>query len=157
MSAPPPKICPECREEFVHTALRCADCDVDLVMELPSETVQTGGGAALPPASELTPLLRGGPWELEPVALALAEAGIASRIDAYEGTGGGRLAIYVREEELQAAARAVEAHRAEHLHDAPEPGALGEALHDCPACGSRLPEDAAECPDCGLPFAEVPA
>ena len=33
----PPKWCPECRDEFVHSMQRCPTCGVDLVMEQPAE------------------------------------------------------------------------------------------------------------------------
>jgi len=155
VSAVPPKVCPECREEFVATALRCADCDVDLVVEAPASAGPDRSGG-LPEAQELAPLLRGGPWELEQIAHALAADGVASRIDPFPPEGGKELALYVRPEALAEAQHALEAYRAESLPDAPEAGGLGEDLHHCPACGADLPEDAGECPDCGLPFAEGP-
>ncbi len=52
----PPKVCPECREEYLHQTEMCVHCDVPLVLE--SEVGAAPTPPEFPPASELE-LLRG--------------------------------------------------------------------------------------------------
>ena len=47
----PPKLCPQCREEYVHTATTCVHCEVPLVLE--GELSPQDAGDDLPPISEL--------------------------------------------------------------------------------------------------------
>jgi hypothetical protein len=158
----PPKTCPSCGDEFVHTALRCPDCDVELVVG----PVERPAAPELPPAAELAPVSRGEPWEMQRIAEALQEAGIASRIDTYPPSGAGparesgevpvslvgSLCIYVAFEDVQAAAAL-----AQHVQLGAVLEDLGEDVSEapadgCPACGSALPDGAASCSDCGLEF-----
>src|SRR5262245_38823066 len=114
----PFKTCPRCGVEYVATALVCSDCNVALEV-LPVGGREPPATASLPPASELTRIAAGGPWEMERLALELQEAGISCRIDAMPSSApisrrvagapprgsygtGARLALYVlpAEEEL---------------------------------------------------------
>ena len=47
----PPKVCPQCGEEYLHTASVCIHCDVALVLE--GEQPAQSAPEELPPASEL--------------------------------------------------------------------------------------------------------
>ena len=75
------KICPRCGAEYRHTSERCSDCGVPLIHPDPVERRE------LPPARDLSALLRCDPWEATRVAQALSEAGIASRIDSFPPGG----------------------------------------------------------------------
>ena len=67
-----PKVCPSCREEYVATVERCAECDVPLV----AEGEVFAAPEALPPATELVRLRVEHPTWIEILAERLAEAGI---------------------------------------------------------------------------------
>ena len=43
----PPKICPQCGEEYVHTVQRCVDCDVPLGLDAPAEAPAPSGSALM--------------------------------------------------------------------------------------------------------------
>jgi hypothetical protein len=80
----PPKVCPECGEEYVHAASMCVHCDVAL--QLPSE----GAGAepeGLPPASELTLVRAASVSWVRGFSLRLAEAGIPHRVELFDAAG----------------------------------------------------------------------
>ena len=153
----PPKVCPDCGEEYVHSALTCVHCEVALVHE---EEVPTAGAQDLPPVGELTPIrVASAGWALALSELLVAE-GIAHRVDVVSedaaaagrrAAGPGPYGVYVLEADV-ARARAIDAeHLEREIPDLPddwEDAAVeGEG---CPACGACVAEDAAECPDCGL-------
>jgi hypothetical protein len=151
----PPKLCPECGEEYVHSAVRCVHCDVDLVHaeEMPERDV----GAELPPPAELTAIrVASAGWALA-LSERLVEAGIPHRIEEVAeetGDAGSRAAgpygVYVRAADA-ARARALDGEQlAREIPDLPEDWEAAPEGEGCPACGAALPEAAAECPDCGL-------
>ena len=154
----PPKVCPRCGEEYVHTAQRCVDCDVPLGHDAPEEEA----AFELPPAEELVPLRNAEvPW-IEGLANALAEAGIPSRVELprreedtvqSRGLGAIRCTIYVRPEDGAAATRIDAEFARTQVPDLPveDAGEWGES-EGCPACGAALGGDASECPECGLAF-----
>ncbi len=151
----PSKVCPECRVEYVPTALECSDCRVPLV---DPAALPEAAEAGLPAASELTPIrVENGRW-IQALATRLAEDGIAHRVEAAAAAPGRHsdplFALFVRPED-EAPARAVDAEvlRREIPELAELRGADAERSEDaCPACGSAVRADAAECPDCGLNF-----
>ncbi len=158
------KICPSCRAEYQPVAERCSDCDVGLVHPEPATS------ALLPPARDLSALVRCDPWEATRIAQALQEAGIPSRIDSYPpgeaisagdfvyGGRGGRdveVCVYVTEADRVRADAVLDRFRARTLPDAPDSDlAAGESEH-CPACGSAIPEAGTACADCGLGLPDV--
>ncbi len=147
MALPPPKTCPSCRVEYLHTAEICADCDVALVSG-PLPEPEDDAGASLPSTDELALVLRDQPWELERMAQVLASADLRARIDR---VGERELGLYVLPSDRAAALLVVHEYRAATLHDA-EAGAIGEALTACPTCQTDLHPAATSCPECGLEF-----
>ena len=155
----PPKICPRCGEEYIHTMQRCRDCDVPLGSEAPAAE---GAAPELPPADELVALRNAEvPW-IEGLAHALADAGIPSRVELprredqsvqSRGMGAIRCNLYVREEDAAAAARVDAEFARTQVPGLPDDqaGELGES-ETCPGCGSELATDPTECAECGLSF-----
>jgi predicted RNA-binding Zn-ribbon protein involved in translation (DUF1610 family) len=156
------KYCPECRTEYLLTAARCADCDVDLV-DGATVAAQEAEIAAFPPASELA-CVRVAPiaW-IQALSEALQQGGVGHRVeparaeDVPDGPrddvfGGAPLfGLYVRQEH-EAPARELDASiAAQILPEEAPPVEEGEA-ESCPACAAGLAPDATECPDCGLEF-----
>jgi len=153
---PEPKRCPECGEEFLHTAQTCSDCGVPL--RLASEVAAAGGVAGLPAASELVLIRAEGPAWIESLANALRIEDIPSRIEiidpeqhgARSGVSGSACGLFVREVDL-ARAREIDAEvEREQIPDLPAESAPAVADDGCPACGHRVVPEARECPDCGL-------
>jgi len=153
---PEPKRCPECGEEFLHTAERCSDCGVPL--RLASELEAAGGVAGLPAASELILIRAEGPAWVDVLATALRAEGIPSRVEiidperhgARSGLSGTACGLFVREADL-ARAREIDAQvEREQIPDLPAAGTAEEAAGGCPACGHPVASTDPECPDCGL-------
>jgi len=156
---PDTKRCPECGEDFVHTAETCSDCGVPL--RLASELVS--GTSPAPVAGADMALLRAeGPAWIEALADALAAEGIASRVAILDpeqhgvrsGVRGAACGLFVAESDHARARRvdaAVERQQIPDLRDH-EAADAEDGDEACPACGHALAADAAECPDCGLGF-----
>lgn len=155
----PPKRCPECGEEYVHTVLVCADCGVALV--LAGETIPT---RELPPTSELVRVRTATRSWAHDFSERLAEAGIGHRVELEDEPGrragfahdAQLCSVFVRAEDGEEAARL----DAEYLHsqipDVPEDYARRAAEADrCPACGEPADLAAPECPSCGLAFRDA--
>jgi hypothetical protein len=154
----PPKICPRCGEEYVHTVQRCADCDVALGLDAPDAEVAFD----MPPVEELVQIRNAEVVWIEGLAHALAEAGIPSRVELLRreddtvqsrGMGAIRCTIHVRREDAVAATRIDAEFARTQVPDLPvaDAGEWGES-DACPACDTPLAADAAECPECGLAF-----
>ena len=153
---PEPKRCPECGEEFLHTAERCSDCGVPL--RLASELTAESGLVGLPQAGELVLIRAEGPAWVEDLANALRTEDIPSRVEiidpeqhgARSGLSGTACGLFVREADL-ARAREIDARvEREQIPDLPVDSASAVAEDGCPACGQPLAPDDRECPDCGL-------
>ena len=156
-----PKVCPECGEEYLHTATTCAHCDVGLV--LPEDLPAARRAEDLPPVSELHCVRASSlGWALS-LSEKLREVGIAHRIQAAtddDEEGGERrpghllpYGIYVQGEDVEAAAAIDAAHTETQIPDIPDdfdPAAPPAESDACPACGTPVEADAAECADCGL-------
>ena len=165
----PFKVCPECGAEHVHTALICVDCNVGLEIA-PTEAAEPPPTAAFPPASELTRVAVGSPWEMERLALQLQEANLSSRIDpvspaeldatrrargaAARGSGA-RLALYVLPEDAESARGLIQGLLLQEAPGATAEAREGAALEACPACGAPISATASACSDCGLEFVAV--
>jgi hypothetical protein len=155
---PAPKLCPECGEEYVHTVLRCPDCDVALGADGPAPAA----AFELPDAEQLV-LLRNAevPW-IDGLAHALAEAGIPSRVELprvedtksvqSRGMGNVRCTIYVRSEDAPEAARIDAEFARTQVPDLPDDAEQHAESDGCPGCGTTVASDATECPECGLAF-----
>jgi hypothetical protein len=154
----PPKLCPECGEEYLHTAERCVHCDVALVQPDQVETTETPD---LPPIGELTCVRAASVGWATSLSDRLREAGIPHRIEAVGGEGMGSAqrpghqvpyGVYVQNEDFAAAAEIDRIHMASQIPDIPDDFEEGAELGDdaCPACGEPLPPDAPECAGCGL-------
>lgn len=153
----PPKICPECGEEYVHSVATCAHCEVPLVL-----ADATGAGepsSDLPPVEELTSVrVASAGWSLALSEL-LVEQGIPHRVapvsqdpgETGQGGAAGPFGVYVRTEDVEAARTLDASLMQREIPDLPDDWeAAGEGGEGCPACGAAVPDGAAECPDCGL-------
>ena len=155
----PPKHCPECGEEYVHSVSRCAACGVALV--LASEPISV---RELPPASALQRVRMATLSWSRSFSEQLAAAGIGHRVELEPDPDGSILAtrgerlcsVFVREEDLAEAARLDAVHLRSQIPDVPEgfdPAAPGDDR--CPACGEPADLAAPECADCGLAFRDA--
>lgn len=154
----PPKVCPSCGEEYVHTVVECADCRIPLGFDAPAEPP----ALELPPAEDLVAVRNAEvPW-VEGLAHALADAGIPSRIELprreddtvqSRGMGAIRCTLFVRPEDAPAAARIDAEFARTQVPDLPDETSAEWSESDaCPGCGTALAHDAVECPECGLAF-----
>ena len=156
----PMKLCPQCGEEYVHSATTCVDCGVPLGFEAPAAPELPD----LEAIDRLVPVRHAEvPW-IEGLAQALAEAGIASRVVLPSelepsrlpdrGTGALRCTLYVRPEDAALAAQIDGEFAREQVPDLPEGASSAWAESEsCPGCGTPLAANAEECPECGLAFA----
>lgn len=162
------RTCPECGAEYTARAMACADCRVALVWkrERPARAGQGDPWAALPPGPAGL-LIEDDQLAVEHYIDRLAEAGIPSAAlpvvrtndDGFleplpDGSGAGfRTQLFGARDDYAEAAHIVAgafARRNPSLAEIPYQEFPEEG---CPACGAMLPENAAECPDCGLAFA----
>ena len=81
----PPKVCPECQEEYVHTTEVCVSCDVPWILE--GEQVEEDAAPELPPISELV-CIRSAPLSWATALTGrLTGAGIGARLSEAVGDG----------------------------------------------------------------------
>ncbi len=155
----PPKICPECGEEYLHAASVCIHCDVPLVLE--GERPAQRAAEELPPASELVCVRAASVGWAMSLSEHLAEAGIPHRVQAAESDEdddsrrkpGHNLpfGVYVLAEHAETAAQIDLAHTERQIPDIPEDFGRSEiSADDCPACGESISPTATECSECGL-------
>jgi len=155
----PPKICPECGEEYLHTASVCIHCDVPLVLE--GERPAQRAVEELPPASELVCVRAASVGWAMSLSEHLVEAGIPHRIQAAESDAdeGSRrkpgqnlpYGVFVLAEHAVIAARIDLAHTGRQIPDIPEDFGQSEISADtCPACGESIAPSQTECRECGL-------
>lgn len=155
----PPKHCPECGAEYVHSMSRCADCGVALVLERAPVVARE-----LPPLSELKRVRTATFSWSRSFAARLEAAGIAHRIElepdpvgtTAETRGERRSSVYVRREDAEEAARLDAEHLRLQIPDVPEDFGVAAPAEDlCPACGETVDLAAAECASCGLAFRDA--
>jgi hypothetical protein len=154
----PPKLCPECGEEYVHTILRCPDCDVPLGADGPAAVA----AFELPPAEQLVALRNAEVSWIDGLAHALAEAGIASRVELprvedtrsvqSRGMGNVRCTIYVQPDDVEAAASIDAEFARTQVPDLPDAAEQHAESDECPGCGTPVASGATECTECGLAF-----
>ena len=164
--------CPKCRSEFRPDVAHCANCEVDLVENLPeTDPFETAEGMAeLIQDREVQALFVGNHVALLEVQKILAKERIPSVIageaaEELEAAMHARFYLMIAEEQLEAA-KAVVASRWEAgleqeglmLKDASavkaEVAEGSDAVEGgdapCPACGHVVPATVGECPECGL-------
>lgn len=155
---PPPKLCPECGEEYLHTVATCGDCGVALVAEgeLPREPEEEAA-PELPPSEELTALRSADPSWMHVLSEALALERIPHRVEITEAksrTRGGRCVLFVRPEDAEHALRVDSEVARGQIPDLPEDSTTAwTESESCPACGEAVDAGAHECTGCGLVFA----
>lgn len=161
--------CAECRGEFRPGITTCPTCNVALVEALPEELRPIGGDEPTQPVgvsgtrglSRLVvvdghsiDLMRAFIFE-EAVELArtLEDVELAVRLKEVEldfPDKKQRFTVETRPEDHQRAEETLFL-RWKRLAESEGTGAAGEtAVDKCPACGSDVPLDVEECPDCGL-------
>ncbi len=155
----PPKVCPECGEEYVHAASVCIHCDVPLVLE--AERPAPRAVRELPPASELVCVRAASVGWAKSLSEQLEAAGIPHRIQAALGDADDDnrrkpaanlpFGVFVLAEHAEAAAQIDLAHTEWQIPDIPKDFGGSEISADaCPACGQPVSAAQSECPDCGL-------
>jgi predicted amidophosphoribosyltransferase len=152
--------CPVCQAEFREGFTHCNNCGVELVdhleeeMDLSEENVK----AALE-GKELVGVTRGTLEVAKETRDLLASHRIASIIvddedsPKIEGMPP-RVVLVVPKDDIEAAALVLGSKFKEMVE---EEGMETPDLkyENCPACGTRVPEDAEECPECGLFIGKV--
>lgn len=147
----PPKICAECRIEFVHTRTRCPDCGADLV--LVSEWLERPS-LSLSSSPDLVLLLRDNVHEVTRLGKVLAASDVAHRVDSYPQGGLVSVhdtALYAQREDVDEALGIIRAHREQQM--GVEPSVALPTPSDpnsCPACGVAVDPHDEECPSCEL-------
>ena len=159
----PPKVCPRCGEEYLHTAIECVHCAVTLV--LPGQ-LEDAPVDELPPPSELRRVRAAGAGWVVTLSEQLAEHDIPHRVESLneaeadaQGGGAGPYGVYVREEDLEAAKAIDSAYLKREMPDldesAIEAGFAGADDGTCPACGDPVTSDVDECAGCGLALGPI--
>jgi ribosomal protein L40E len=154
MHGNPIKICPKCGAEYTVDALICADCDVQLVL------AQEGDKKPIVPITEdeeLVCIREDQVNYLREVSEHINQAGLPTFIRFLHevpkrGPAGSVYGLFVRPDDAEAAKEIVRVH---WLQGAPEDAASYEYKEQelagvCPACSTPVPEESAECPNCGL-------
>jgi hypothetical protein len=150
--------CPRCRSEYRAGFTQCANCEVELVAELPPEDAFTSAEAMARALGEkeVQAIVVGNHVDLTEAQRYLSSRRIASVIAGEPEQEGEapmhhRFFLMVAAEDLEKARDAI--------HERWRGGAIAEGLllndtapsaGTCPACGVAVPLDVSECPDCGL-------
>jgi len=154
--------CPNCRIDYRPEIERCADCGGELeTRNEESDPDQETVPLPEPPPGEYRSLYYSSDLdEMEPLAGALADAGIPFRLDTTKKDDvtlvpHARFDLKVRDEEREKAREILSA-----LPEAAEMSLVDDAAgkgydpktgyRNCPACSASIPSGALNCPDCGL-------
>lgn len=155
---PPPKLCPQCGEEYLHTVATCGDCGVPLVdeSELARRQEETAP-SELPASEELASLRSADPSWIRALSEALSVERIPHRVELVEAKSrarGGRCVLLVRREDTERALGIDAQVARSQIPDLPEGSSAGwSESESCPACGEAVDASAHECAGCGLVFA----
>lgn len=158
MDYQPFKVCTACGAEYGADAVMCVDCGGSLEFR-----TKDGSDALLLPEEEATFLVRADNFGyLQTLAGELGRNGIRSLVIfvAPETGSCGRPPVYGLYVSDADAPRAKEIDRVRWLEGAPAEAATftykeQELKGVCPACETKLPEGAVECPECGLVVGEA--
>ena len=156
------KICPECREEYKLRVVRCAHCDVDLVLG-DSEALQQAPAEVLPSVDQLV-CVRVAPlaW-IRALSDGLQQEAVLHRVEAVSEDaapadqrveifdGQPLFGLYVKSDH-EGVAKQLDASIASQLSPEEAPPLETGELEACPACGHSLDASALSCEDCGLEF-----
>ena len=158
------RVCRECGEEYRPDVLVCADCGGELETRRADEPLERPAPER-PATTELegyrSVFTGSRAMDLVPLCDRLREAAIDFRLveqpASVEG-GPARYLILVKDGEaaaaLQSLADPIAPHETGGYMRAIEEGFDPEkGYQQCPACSTRMPADAKECPECGLGFA----
>ncbi|HEX5759140.1 MAG TPA: hypothetical protein VF121_08095 [Thermoanaerobaculia bacterium] len=149
------QVCPRCGSEFQPHVTECLDCGTatearwDVPGAPPAPPPPAPTDFSLPRDVEACSVRFGDLQAATELAVFLEERGVPCRVDSTQPARRRHYHVLVAPED-QERARALDR---EHLAAVvPE----GEAVMTepppghCPACGSRVPDEVLECPDCGL-------
>ena len=154
--------CPTCRSEYVANIEKCPHCDVALIAELTKTSLDERGDMLALAVREGGALVvsQGSFDAASELADSLLRAGIAAQVAKPPGTECDHeqgpcthYKVMILKDDTESAASALH----EQYRDMVAREGTGAKLADmpsdaCPACGTPVPENAAECPDCGLAF-----
>ncbi len=154
--------CPTCRSEFVAAMVRCPTCDTELVAELQKDHLEERKDLLAHAVQEGRALaVSQGSFD---AASELADSLLAVRIAAQVAKPPGtecdheqgpctHYKVMILQEDQEVAAKRLHAQYRELVAREGTGARLADAPSDaCPACGATVPENAEECPDCGLAF-----
>lgn len=158
------KVCPECGGEFRETTESCPDCGVPLLVKPPEMDGSAfreveGPLNRLPPSPDLETVVETGLEHTKALMGELDDIGIRFRVERLEPpdtrslspafgipADAGSYAVRVRAGDLKAALEVWDRYFRSLVPEGFSEGREGS----CPACGSFLTTDRAECPECGL-------
>jgi predicted amidophosphoribosyltransferase len=153
MQEDPVKICSKCGEEYSLEAQVCAECGGRLVFEQEYEK----RFVPLDETEQMICVREDTAAYLQELGELLKKNGLRTFIKLHHGVPGAkscrtRYGLYVAPEDEVAAREIIKKH---WLKDAPEQASAFEYEEQelkgiCPACSTAIPEDSAECPECGL-------
>jgi hypothetical protein len=154
--------CPTCRSEYVLTVERCPHCDVALVAELTKDSLEERRDQLASAVRDGTALVvsQGSFDAASELADSLLVWKIAAQVAKPPGTECDdeqgpctHYKVMILEEDEPAAATALHNQYRDLVAREGTGAQLADAPADaCPACGTAVPENATECPDCGLAF-----
>ena len=160
----PPRRCPECGEEYLHSVAVCPDCGVALVLEGESMPARSAPAGDLAPASDLHRVRTATMTWARSFSDLLDEVGVPHRVELEDDSV--RVAgipadeqlcsVFVRPEDGERAAQLDAQLLRSQIPDMPEDFVTGPVEDDqCPACGEPADLAAPECGSCGLAFRDA--
>ena len=154
MTAERYKICPGCGAEYYLHIEKCADCGAVLLLPEEYEKMQEEKKRLMEKAIENEVTVREGDLDwMGELRAVLIDSGIPCSIRSASGCTnsccGDKCRLVVSPGDAERAQKRIEEYFME-MH--PEMRASSELINQgkCPACGSPVPPDGRECPDCGL-------
>ncbi len=154
--------CPTCRSEYVASVDRCPHCDVALVAELVKDSLeQRKDHLAQAVRDGMALVVSQGSFDAaSELADSLLVAGIAAQVAKPPGTECDHeqgpcthYKVMILKEDAEAAGNALHAQYRDMVAREGTGAQISDTPGDAgPACGTQVPENATECPDCGLAF-----